>query len=126
LTGVARRYHVTQFLEPRQLVDVVRIVERSSVRYVTRHHAHAAAGRGDEASFGIIVTESARHVLDAESREDGDAVPLPLAVVRAFVTEVAQRGGREFDVVLFGLLDQDHVGTTTRQPRLDTPESRGQ
>ena len=100
-------------VEPRQLVRVVRIVERSPVGDVDAADAHAATGRGDDAGIGIgvdVAGEVDHHVVEADLREDRHPVPLPLPVVRARVAQRLERQRRERVVGEFRLLQHDDVG----------------
>ena len=108
--------------EPGQLVVVVVVPDRAAVGHVDRREADATAGGGDQAGVGVrigTVGEAVHHALEPDLGEDGDAVPLPLAVMGALVAEGGEGHRGEGGVGELGLLHAEHVGRDVVEPGLD-------
>jgi hypothetical protein len=94
----------------------VRVVERSPVGHVTGIHANTTAGGAHEPRLGVVVAKTTHDIFNADLGEDGDTVPLPLAVVGGLIAELLQRRERELRVILLRLLDEQNVGRGRYQP----------
>ncbi len=83
----------TQSVEPLQLVLVVVVVERAAIRDVTAGDAYAATRGPDDPRVDIGVAAIAEvdvHVVEADTRDDGDPVPLTLSVMRRLVSALGE------------------------------------
>ena len=107
--------------QPVELVAVVLVVESPPVRDV--HGADPDAGTRDREQPGvqvrwIAVGEAGHDVIDADSRQHRDPVPLALAVVGGGVAEGLESQSREAAVGQLRLLHADDVGLHLGQPGL--------
>ena len=110
-------------VEPGQLVAEVRVVERTAVGHVERPHAYAVAERPDGAGLGRGGLAPAGHpveadpdVIEADPRDDRDAVPLVEPVVGHLVAERLEALERELVSARLGLLDGEHVDVAALEP----------
>ena len=115
-----------QMLQPAQLDGVVGIIEGSTIGHVDARDANTTTGGVEDpaARLNLGVTESRFHALDAAAREDRDAVPLAVAVVRCLVAELGERCRIEGIVGHLRLLEQHHVDLGRFQP-LEHPRHSG-
>jgi hypothetical protein len=119
---------LAQCAEPDDLALVELASDRAPVRDVGARHRDAAALRGEQAGVAFIgivetVAEAEGRIVDADARQDRDAVPLPLAVVHRFVAECAELQLRKGLVGEFGLLQTEHVDVGVAEELLDTRDA---
>ena len=105
-------YVLAQLLHPAKFVLIVLVIKFAAVGHVHAHHFGAAACCADDARVGVGVAHSKvlHHVGKPNFGQDGNAVPLPLAEVRTFVTHLGKHFGGKHFLLHFGFLHAQHVG----------------
>src|SRR5262249_2654576 len=89
-------------------------------------HPDAGTGGGEDAGVAILraaVCEIGHHVVEPDTRQDGHAVPLALAVMGALVPQRPEGEGGKGLVGDLRLLQADDVGLHFGQPALDAREA---
>ena len=116
--------------QPVELVDVVRVVGLAAVGDVERPDAHPAAGGADRAGLGGRgvappghVGEADLDVLEADARQQRDAVPLVEPGDGDVVAEGLQAHQRQLVLAGLGLLQREHVDVVSLHERLDAVDA---
>ena len=116
--------------QPVELVGVVRVVGLAAVGDVERPDAHPAAGGADRAGLrrhGVAppghVGEADLDVLEADARQQRDAVPLVEPGDGDVVAEGLQAHQRQLVLTGLGLLQGEHVDVVSLHERLDAVDA---
>ncbi len=89
----------------------------------TRTPPHVAVTSRASWSSGFAVGEARHRVVEADTAEDRDTVPAPLAVVDRVVAPGVELEGRERGVGELGLLQAQHVGLGDVEPSGDAVDA---
>ena len=121
--GARRGEPVVQRAEPHEFAVVELGADLTPVRHVDADDADAAARRRDHTRRPRRGRRGRRRTRSwpprCHARQDGDAVPLALAVVHRLVSQRGERQVREGLVGELGLLQAEHVGAGVAEPLLD-------